>query len=304
MTSPITLQSLPPEIHLAIIDHLPWPAITSLRLSSSTFSTLLPPPILSTLHNTLANHLYTTEEAHLARLDSEFWTLAEQVFLGTSPNYFSNYAGDPDLEATSKRYTCSSETLPCYTCLRWLPSSTAPATFATDSAFTRRRSTGQFDLGGKRARERMCVECGVRKGVYGRGLVVKWSVVCLECGGLGRPISWTNTMRPKWEGDWWRGWFCDGCWGGEGGKGGKVRMSREQVDHERRWGAYEKGLAMGKEYRREKGRKLRRERGVLDVGEDERDGVANGDSGRDGRGPNARYCPIMGEKRFCFCKGK
>lgn len=147
-------------------------------------------------------------------------------------------------------------------------------------------------------------------------MIIKQSVICVECGKLGDPFV-GGRRRGDDDGsfgraNWWRQWLCEGCWeGGELGSWVRRRAwtgwsGRVMFVHERRWGRYEEGMRRGKEYRMEKGRRLRAEKGITAVGDGEREGNGNGDVSDgdvivvDG-GSGAKYCPIVGERRFCSC---
>lgn len=289
----VTLQSLPQDIHFCLLQFLDWQSLVALRKTCSAFAILTTKEQLRHQHALRTAQMYDEEQALVSRMEAEFWELAEQVFLGLHPNYFQSSTGDPDLEAISKRWSCSSDILPCYICLRWLPSTTSVTRFATESQFSRSRSVLQFDLGGKRSRDRFCIPCGFRKGTYLRGTVVKRSVVCLHCGQLGDPIpNRTYIWAPG--SSWWRGYFCEACFRTDG----VVKLTHEQYVHERRYGKHDAGLKRGKEYRMDKGRMLRKERGI----ENEKDQKEQL-SAAIHRGPNASYCPIMRERRFCSCNG-
>lgn len=95
---------------------------------------------------------------------------------------------------------------------------------------------------------------------------------------------------------WWRAWFCEGCF--VGGEDGVVVKGRERFEHERRWGRYEEGMRKGKEYKMERGRRLREERGIVEVEERKNGPMTLTVSGQ---GLSLRYCPIMEEFRFCLC---
>lgn len=314
----VTFQALPQDIHLCLLEYLDWQSIKAIRLTTRAFASLLSKDQLKQQYALCQEFLYNEEMALTRRLEHEYWEAAEQAFLGYHSNYYYSSSHDPDLDAIAKASSCSSDTLPCYMCLRWLPSSTSAAKFATESRFSRTRSTLAFDLGGKRARDRFCIDCGLLKGLYIRGTMVKRSVVCLNCGELGDPIP--KRTYPWAPGPyWWKGYLCGTCFKTDSVK----KLTYEQYEHERLYGKYDVGLRKGKEYRREKGRRTREEGGI-EIPSDPtpiviRDNTEQADNklwkrntGRDrhgllpsfgDRGPNAGYCPVMRDLRFCFCCG-
>lgn len=310
----LTLQNLPHDIHVCILVFLDWQSVKALRLSCQIFTSLLPKEQLES-QRTLCATLVHWQETELLRLvEAEYWEAAEQAFLGLNYSGFSS-SHDPDLAAILKRRTCSSDLLPCYFCLRWLPSSTADNKFATESCFSRTRSTMEFDLGGKRAKSRNCIECGFRKGMYHRGTVVKQSYVCLGCGKMGDPIPGWKPFRALDSHRWWRGSFCQTCFDDPE----ICNMTAEQLWHERHFGKYDRGLKNGKIYRMQKGQVLREKKGInikLEIergqgSQSEQKDCADPATGRDrkghppskDRGPNAGYCHVMDEMRFCYCGG-
>lgn len=316
--APIALQDLPRDIHFCILDCLDWQSVKAIRLTSPIFASLVSKDQLEQKHSFCNDALHKEEIALTRRLEKEYWESAEQAFLGYHSNYYYSSSHDPDLDAIARASTCSSDILPCYVCLRWLPSSTSTTKFATQSQFSRTRSTLAFDLGGKRARDRFCIACGFRRGLYVPGTIVKRSIVCLNCGKLGDPVP--ECTYPWAPGpNWWKGYLCGPCFRSDTVK----KLTIEQYEHERLYGKYDLGLRKGKQYRTEKGQRLREERGITLVSttttemvQDEvkriEHSISKPNKGRDrhgllpsfgDRGPNAGYCPIMRDLRFCFCSG-
>lgn len=100
---------------------------------------------------------------------------------------------------------------------------------------------------------------------------------------------------------------------GVDGRGRAWKGNKESWEHERLIRRYDEAMRRGKEYRVEKGRRLREERGIVGSvsgnhidADGEKDGSKASDTAAvgDGRGPGAKYCPIMGERRYCFVQGK
>lgn len=145
-------------------------------------------------------------------------------------------------------------------------------------------------MAGPDALKRVCIECGMRSGMYPRGSKVKHSVVCRRCGVLGEP---KDTWTWRWS-DPRRTWqvsvYCQGCCDAAE----VVGLTWNMYMHEQRWGKYERGMNRGKAYRLEKGRRLREESAVVGK-KGEEVAVANTDE----RKP--RYCITMKERRLCDC---
>lgn len=105
------------------------------------------------------------------------------------------------------------------------------------------------------ALERICIQCGIKNGIYRRGchlaLPDGWWSVCLECSilyksdgsGWGTPI------------------FCRTCAPNVG-----VAKRKSDEHHVRKIrGMYVAGMRRGKQYRLDKGRRLRLERNKANV---------------------------------------
>ncbi|KAK5088536.1 hypothetical protein LTR05_002756 [Lithohypha guttulata] len=292
------LACLPPELQLYLIDLLDWPSLTALRLASSTFHSLLPKPQLRKAHILRATHLHHEELNALHRLEKEYWEQAEESFLGYHSSSYSSSSLDPDLRATGERYTCSTDKLPCYRCLKWLPSITTDDTgFRDRSMFTRGMCTVSRDLGAKQAESRVCIPCGMRTGLYKKGSRVKHSTVCYECGKLAEApesLSW-SWRDPKTT--WKVKVYCGVCLD----RPEVVAQTVEQYRHERRWRRYEDGMAAGKQARLERGKSVREEADIvlkqLVLSVKDREAVVDGNRGK------RRYCPVMKEMRLCSCAG-
>lgn len=295
----LNLLILPLELLDHILSYLPWPSLTTLRLTHSLFPhTLLPSSALPTLHSTQQTLTYALEIHHLRTTHGY-----------TNPHY-TGFAQGWDLSP----FTSLSPTLPCYHCLQWLPSAT-DATLTT-SAFSRGMAVGKRDLGQEKCRSRVCVTCGVRCGIYRPGGRVCHRPVCVKCGKLGERVpveSWGYVGQPgyarSYGGDGQgpesrllngmevrRYLFCADCV-----SAGKVPRTRVEFEHEKRWKRYEKGMERGKMYRLEKGRRLRAERGIAVIDEQhEKRNEHAGDVLVAVYQPK-HVCPVMKEKRICTC---
>ncbi len=293
-----TLFDLPLELLIYLIDFLDWPSLMSLRLSNSKLRDLLDQKTLLKHHKICAEALLREERTLLRQIEKEFWEAAEESFQGFHSSSYTSSSLDPDLRAYEERYKCVHTSLPCYHCLKWLPSLTDDAKFATESAFSRGRCTasfrGSFNLGGRDAHKRICVPCGIRTKLYPPGTRVKHSVICARCSTLEGPLEnwawlWSDPRRT-----WQTKLYCRECLNVQN----VMAQTKEQYFHERKWKKYEDAMREGKRYRLEKGAKLRKERGIVPTEHaqltvDEVDAKAR-----------KRFCTVMQETRLCYaCQG-
>lgn len=298
MTQGPTLIDLPSELLIYLIDFLDWPSITSLRSTSPRLRDLINQKTLLKQYSICAAALLIEEYALLRKIEQEFWEAAEESFQGYHSSSYTSSSLDPDLRAYEEPYKCLHTKLPCYHCLRWLPSPTDEAKFATESMFSRGRSTGRFNLGGRDAMKRICIPCGMRTKLYPRGTRVKHSVVCARCGVLAGPLEdWAWFWKdPKKT--WQMSYYCRECLAVPS----VVTQTLEQYRHEKMWRKYEDGMRQGKRYRLEKGARLRQERAMTPGLELASWGPVNNDE-VDAKA-RKRYCAVMQEKRLCHsCKG-
>jgi len=298
MASKMTFVDLPPELLIYLIDFLDWPTLTSLRSANSCFQDFVDQKTLLKQHKVCARALLIEEHALLRQIEKDFWEAAEESFQGYHSSSYTSSSLDPDLRAYEERYKCLHTSLPCYHCLRWLPSLTDEAKFATESDFSRGRSTGSFNLGGKDAMKRICIPCGMRTKLYPKGTRVKHSIICVRCEVLDRARedwawSWKDPKRT-----WQMSHYCRECLDAPS----VMTQTQEQYYHERMWGKYEDSMRRGKRYRLEKGARLRQERGLMQVMEMGNFGPVNIDE-VDAKA-RKRYCAVMQEKRLCnSCDG-
>ena len=77
----------------------------------------------------------------------------------------------------------------------------------------------------------------------------------------------------------------------------------EQYRHERKWGRYEEAMRLGKRYRNEKGRELRRERGIILYEDSKVWDLTLAAKDEVDRKARKRFCTVMQEMRLCCgCK--
>ena len=150
------LLSLPPELlthilSLLLPDPTSYHTLLALRSTHPLLTTLLPPHTMKSQHHRLST-LY----------------FAAEVSLIVSPH--------PSPSPSSHQ----PDTWPCYICLHPLPR----------SSFAHTQTHASKAHGHAKARMRFCFDCGVRRGLYARGLVLRCflgpdRVLCIKCGGLG-----------------------------------------------------------------------------------------------------------------------
>lgn len=287
--SSLRLTDLPHELQLHLLDFLDWQAVTSLRLASSCFANLIDIKALLKRHEQCTAALHQEELNKERQLQIEYWEAAEQAFLGYHSSSYTSSSLDPDLRAYGERYGCTYSQLPCYRCLRWLPSTTDEPHFASKSCFSRGRSVRSFNLGGRDALKRNCIDCGIRSGMYPPGSKVKHNVVCKRCGKLGEPAeAWTwrwSDPRKTWKVSIYCQTCCD--------HPDIVDLTIGMHMHEQRWKKYEDAMRRGKLYRLEKGQKLRAERGIVNRGHEKLTPITIM--------AGQRYCITVKEMRFCKC---
>lgn len=285
------MHDLPLELLIHIIDFLDWPSITSLRLTSPKFRILLPSNELEKRYTKCRRALHEEELSCLRRVEKEYWEQAEQSFLGYHSSSYTSSSLDPDIRAYNERCSTNSSRLPCYRCLRWLPSITDLPDFATSSLFSRGMCTGTRNLGAKDALSRICIPCGIRTRLYNKGTCVKRSVVCLSCGVLSSQRTTTNPVKSRQGQQWKHGWWCEAC---------LIlpeveNLTHQQLWHEFRWKKYEESMIRGKQYRLEKGKRLRQEQCGTESNADESKPIKI-------QSQKFRWCPIMKEMRLCGCQ--
>lgn len=287
------LLSLPNEIHALVLSFLPWRSLLALRLTHSHFFTELLPTQTLPSHHTVRHA--ATRAAEIAQLHA----------LGYSNR---NWTGFTQGWGTTHLLSLN-PTLPCYVCLRWLPAATN-TTRLTLCAFTRAMATTRHDLAQSQSHRRVCIECGIRRGLYVRGNRVGHRPICYGCGALGIELAWMSFADTKTKQyvatrlskgvELRLHYFCPGCVerdrdnGANVGEAGKVVPDTEwEFRHWRFWNKYEKGRAEGKRYRLENGRRLRAERGIV-TSQDRDENV-------DSLLEPPHVCPLLKRKRWCQC---
>ena len=290
------LTSLPLELLIYLLDFLEWPSIAALRLASQHFSNALPRQNLMKYHKLLSTVAFDDEVALLKGIEKEYWEQAEESFLGYHSSSYTSSSLDPDLRAHSERYSCTTSSLPCYHCLRWLPSITESPGFEVESMFSRGMCTGSRNLAGKQARSRICIPCGLRTGLYCKGGRVKKSVICFRCGMLAEPKDKGSWFWRDPKETWKLGVYCRMCLE----LPSVICENREQYYHEKRWRKHELTMAAREQNRLERGRRIREEKQILD--EHEIILVTTNGFFDLQKLTGKRHCPIMNELRLCGCR--
>ena len=148
--------------------------------------------------------------------------------------------------------------LVCYHCVRWRPARnfTSPMIIGVGNP-SQRRSPSTIYIE-RHSRSRMCVDCGVQSGFYAKGAGVgcSYGLRRMVCCGCQKLFTYTTMFRAAT--DRASGKFCLIC-----APNREIARQREhEWTNERRWRKYRDGMKRGKEYRDEKGRRLRLERGI------------------------------------------
>lgn len=219
---------LPPEIHLRICDFIPRPSLKNLRLASQRTAAFLSERDLVRQHQRCCTE--TLEQEHEIRRNLIRAAVTNLIL---------------DLLSAVRR-------LPCYKCLQWKPGADK---LLETSAFTRRMSIFNGDVGSPEAVKRLCIDCGIQTGFYGRGCRVGYRMMCRGCHKKLSKLpggSWPKKQDPNI--DWKEFKYCVDCL-----EMGGLHKSKFQWQHEMRWGKYERGIREGRLYRDEKGRVLREE---------------------------------------------
>jgi hypothetical protein len=180
----LNLVSLPSELLRLLVAHtihldLPKSYFTliSLRLTHSIFASIVPVAALRGAHEVLADHYLDSE------IQQHFDPWDNQLEL----QFQFNLQLEPVNPASTIRF--GGNRFPCYICLRVLQRDC----FAYTQTHKRR------GLGHSEAKSRFCLNCAVRKGIYGKGSVVKMGgaghgkggahkVVCVRCGEIGDAV--------------------------------------------------------------------------------------------------------------------
>ena len=153
--------------------------------------------------------------------------------------------------------------LVCYHCVRRRPTpnftspmvrgTRIPSQLCTDKIYIERHN-----------RHRICTDCGVKTGFYAKGAAVGWSygLKRMVCRGCQKLFAHSYAFQAKTDRASDR--FCLNC----APTKEMAKQKEREWAYERRWRKYDDAMKRGKEYRDEKGRRLRLERGIetLSVG--------------------------------------
>lgn len=290
------LSDLPNELLIHLINYLDWPSLKCVRLTSRSFSELIPKGSLAKIHTHRSHVLHEQELLLLQEKTELYWEEAEESFLGYHSSSYTSSSLDPDLRAELDKLNCVHHELPCYHCLSWKCSMTDDPQFEKFSAFSRRMITASRNLGSKNSSTRICIDCGIRSGLYTKGVMLKHSARCRVCGDFTEPMT-RNAQRPdRMEKVGWQPkWLCMSCC--TDSKYSKLTL--EQFRHELRWEKYEAAMTASKAYRLEKGKELRDKEvpnGILS------NGIRTRENHRQYEKP--RFCPVMHERRLCHCSSE
>jgi hypothetical protein len=158
----LTLESLPQEVLLCILTFLPFPALKNLQSTSHFFQALPSPTLLSSAQKSYSSSLFAHEQ-DMAKLLAQNETSTK---FGEKPSMRNIHEID--------------DMLVCYCCFR----EQLKGRFA-NTQVTKKRAFGHRD-----GCRRFCKECGVKRGFWAKGTVLRgfwWEelrVVCVRCGEL------------------------------------------------------------------------------------------------------------------------
>ncbi len=227
------ISSIPHELLLHLLNFIIYPDILSLRLTSLLFHSLVPITDFPKHHTATVPIIYGQEITCHGD---------ENAGLHQGPLAVP-WMGRPNPHL---RHAPIHVNLPCYNCFQWF----------SLGHFTKRLHSDGYVLAGRLARNRICMECGVRTGRYRKGGSVGHTAsVCLDCGKLYWIKYEFTEERWKFER------YCRVC---APTNGVYVWKWQKHLGEKRlaRYLEYLRKMKLGKQYRMTKGEELRRERGV------------------------------------------
>jgi hypothetical protein len=195
----LSLVALPTELHLAIVPHLHYASLASLRAVNRHFSSLIPLEMVTTARQSLKRQLVRTEHAQYRSkwiLDDTAWEVSD---LGIESHV-------------------------CYMCLEEKPS----------GDFTEKHVIKKMARGGALAIKRFCIDCGLKKRWKGGTVIESWGefyIVCVACRELKITVVF-GREEVKWS-------VCLDCWAASGCKDGVWVEGLEVVDGDEAGGCEE-----------------------------------------------------------------
>lgn len=174
--------------------------------------------------------------------------------------------------------------LPCYTCFQWKGGdSFSYLRFGNQHAFLPGR---HFFLAREKAQQRICIPCGIRRGVYLYGAEIRRVHVCRSCGkypAATRDEEADIKYLTKWISHYFP--FCLDCL-----KRDDTPYTVEEYEHAKKWRRYEASMR-AREQRRAEHAKVRLEQHA---------------SGSEleklqPKGFGWRYCPVRNRFGLCDC---
>lgn len=300
---------LPEELQLAVITHLDWPTLTSLRLTSTELALLIPASCLARYHAAGKRQVQQDEHAlfcllrasHLNRTTAV--TTIVHLALPSFPGNVTNTQAPPQHLQHSHK-SGSLLHLPCYSCLRWLYARetwtfirygdgpdkyTERLRQAKENCFSGEMRTffKPPDEAHNMPTARVCIACGLRQGFYTRGMRVAGFQICKSCGvpesrlGQHTNFEWRYPRTKEVR-------LCVACRAAPE----VAQMSELQFRHELFWDRYERGMRQAKKARVQEGLRQRALLGLRDR-DDEALLRRVEEAGR--------WCPVMRQFRLCNC---
>ena len=172
-TPSTSFPDLPNEIHYQILSYLSYQEILPLRATCHTLSNLVPFSHLKRLRQTLKTTLLTNERSEHTEQQRKFANFL--LWARAFPHEYRSYTSSDTTSNIHANFITKATYLNCYACLERLPR----------ECFTDAQATGSRSLGHKKGKYRFCKRCGVEKGIWELGTVVKeakrsW-IVCKAC---------------------------------------------------------------------------------------------------------------------------
>ncbi|KAH0846591.1 hypothetical protein AYO21_11617 [Fonsecaea monophora] len=190
MTSYAGIFDLPVDMFDDLMSGLDYESLLTFRQTCRSAATLVPLARMVEIRQALRVRLVAEEHAEYQRRQVAYTNQRRwaSVFPQTvqaapppqSPGIAGTNAPMNSLNNIHRNRIMRAERLNCYACLKCLPR----------ECFVKGQVTGRRSLGHGEAGRRFCKACGVKKGIWDKGSVIKdgrrtW-VVCRWCNSLGR----------------------------------------------------------------------------------------------------------------------
>ena len=297
---PVRFLDLPNELQIYTASFALWPALTALRLTCKHFGELFDQNFLVTQHAICLTAVHDDEillvQAGKEHKSHEGLEARYRIYdrrQNLQPYQFHLRLETLPEHSTHTQYLVTTfddpgfALLPCYTCLRWLPSRPEANLLPSLNNHFSRSSRMQVRRTGPQSpseivyRLRICIPCGIRTGFYRPGTRVAQCLICLLCRKLEHRPAWPGPRKDPgyWNFDVITGFqppkTITGYWYGQPGSLDRkaelycaacqlipevASMSHKELDHV--LCKYENGMRRGKAQRDARGREIRRQLGI------------------------------------------